>query len=133
MESIGPNEEKGDVFLYLNQDAHGYKCMGIILSMESIMSTCGVPCNFAQVECLRLKKLLGIELQWHKHSPIMMGPSKNGQEGFMVKMGWEIPKFSQRIVDFGLSSCEDIVEGLNWSKQSRLKKEESILLRLILV
>ena len=62
MESIGPNEEKGDVFLYLNQDAHGYKCMGIILSMESIMSACDVPYNFAQVECLHLKKLLGIEL-----------------------------------------------------------------------
>ena len=41
----------------------------------------------------------------------MMGPSKNGREGSMLKMGWEIPNLSQWITESGLSSCEDIVEG----------------------
>lgn len=122
MESIGPNEEKGDVFLYVNENGQGYKCMGIILSMDNIMSAYGVPCNFAQVECPQEKRLFGVELQWSKYSPIMMGPSKNGREGSMIKMGWDIPNLSQWIADSGLSSCEDIVEGFKRVKAKQLEE-----------
>ncbi|KAJ7547443.1 hypothetical protein O6H91_08G086300 [Diphasiastrum complanatum] len=126
MESIGPNEDKGDVFLYVNDNGQGYKCMGIILSMDNIMSAYGVPCNFAQVECPQQKKLFGIELQWSKYSPIMMGPSKNGREGSMIKMGWDIPNLSKWITDSGLSSCEDIVEGFKKVKAKQLEEGKAL-------
>lgn len=122
MEAIGPNGERGDIFLYKKKiEDNSFSYIGIILSMDTHSSATGEPCIFCEVESVSSKLLLGYELSFHRYSPISMEPSKNGVEGSMTVMGWKFQAFSTSMDDSGLLSCEDLIDGFKMIKERQLR------------
>ena len=99
MESVGPLQEKGDIFLYIQKPLEEtFTYVGIILSMDTHTSKDMMPCLIVEVECTSSKEFITMELFLSTYYPKGMTPSMNGIDGSFAKMGWELHQYVEMVI-----------------------------------